>query len=213
MQIEVRDGTGKVYKDVEEHEGKKPDRADQQASNRWSDKEEEIIREANSAIQILSAEGSSVAFPEVFADLRDEMVKVSRRLRTTDVSLFTQRIENDIIAGLKEMIEALKKARQDNQNQKPPQPGQSGGGQQNQKLIELLQELKMIRSLQIRVNKRTEDYAREYQGEQAPSSATARSPEEREKADNVNKEMKGLGERQKKIGDITDNLRKNLQQQ
>jgi hypothetical protein len=71
----------------------------------------------------------------------------------------------------------------------------------------------MIRSLQIRVNKRTEDYAREYQGEQAPASSAARSPEERDKADNVNKEMKGLSESQRKIEGITDKLRKNLQQQ
>ena len=210
MQIEVRDGTVKVFKEVEGHDTKKPDRADQQASNRLSDKEEQIIGEASKAIQILTAEGSSVSFPVVFEDLRDEMVKVSRRLRTTDVSLFTQRIENDIIAGLKEMIEALKKARQDNQNQKPPQPGQSGG-QQNQKLIELLQELKLIRSLQIRVNKRTEDYAREYQGEQAPSKAS--TPDEREKVENINKEMHGLSESQRKIEGITDKLRKNLQQQ
>jgi hypothetical protein len=141
------------------------------------------------------------------------MINVARRLRATDVSTFTQRMENDIIATLQEMIEALKKARQDNQNRKPPQPGQQGGGQGNQKLIELLQELKMIRSLQIRVNKRTEDYAHEYQGEQAPSPNVARSPEEREKIERVQKELKNLSDRQKKIGEITDNLRKNLQQQ
>ncbi len=213
MQIEVRDGTVKVYKDIEGREIKKAERADQQASNRLSDKEEEIIREANKAIQILTAEGSAVAFPEVFTQVRDDMINVARRLRATDVSTFTQRMENDIIATLQEMIEALKKARQDNQNRKPPQPGQQGGGQGNQKLIELLQELKMIRSLQIRVNKRTEDYAHEYQGEQAPSPNVARSPEEREKMERVQKELKNLSDRQKKIGDITDNLRKNLQQQ
>src|SRR5262249_54152786 len=191
--------------------GKKAERADQQASNKLSDKEEEIVREANKAISILTAEGSAVAFPEVFTQVRDDMVNVARRLRATDVSTFTQRIENDIIATLQEMIEALKKARQDNQNKQPPPPGQ-GGGQNQQKLIELLQELKMIRSLQIRVNKRTEDYSREYQGEQAPPIAAARSPEEREKMEIVNKELKNLSDRQKKIGEITDNLRKNLQE-
>jgi hypothetical protein len=210
MQIEVRDGTVRVFKDVEGHDTKKPDRADQQTANRLSDREEEIIREASTAIQILNAEGSSVAFPTYFEDLRDEMIKVSRRLRTTDVSLFTQRIENDIIAGLKEMIESLKRARQDNQKPKPPSQG-GGGGQQNSKLVELLQELKLIRSLQVRVNKRTEDYAREYQGEQAPSKAS--TPEEREKVENLNKEMKGLSDSQRKIEGMTDKLRKNLQQQ
>jgi hypothetical protein len=211
MQIEVRDGTIKVFKEIETHDGRKAERADQQASNKLSDKEEEIVREANKAISILTAEGSAVAFPEVFTQVRDDMVNVARRLRATDVSTFTQRIENDIIATLQEMIEALKKARQDNQNKQPPPPGQ-GGGQNQQKLIELLQELKMIRSLQIRVNKRTEDYSREYQGEQAPPIAAARSPEEREKMEIVNKELKNLSDRQKKIGEITDNLRKNLQE-
>ena len=212
MQIEVRDGTIRVFKDVEGREARKPDRSDQQASNKLSDKEEEIIREANKAIQILTAEGSSVAFPEVFTQVRDDMINVSRRLRATDVSVFTQTIENDIIAMLKDMIEALKKARQDNQNRQPPKPGQ-GGGQSNQKLIELLQELKMIRSLQVKVNKRTEDYGREYQGEQAPATSNAKTIEEREKVEIINKEMKNLSERQIKIRDITDNLRKNLQQQ
>src|SRR5262249_54529633 len=70
MQIEVRDGTVKVFKDIEARDSRKPDRADQQASNKLSDKEDEIVREANKAIQILTAEGSSVAFPEVFTDVR-----------------------------------------------------------------------------------------------------------------------------------------------
>ena len=81
-------------------------------------------------------------------------------------------IENDIIDTLKEMIDALKKARQDNQNK--PQKPQSGGGSpppQNQKLIEELQELKMIRNMQLRVNNRTITYGMrsrsEFQ-EQAP---------------------------------------------
>ena len=45
-------------------------------------------------------------------------------------------------------------------------------------------------------------------GEQAPASAQATSPEEREKLENVQKELKNLSERQKKIGDITDNIYK-----
>src|SRR5262249_24881585 len=143
MQIEVRDGTIRVFKDVEGREARKPDRSDQQASNKLSDKEEEIIREANNAIRVLTAEGSAVAFPEGFTQGRDDRNNGWGRVGGTDVSVFTQTIENDIIAMLKEMIEALKKARQDNQNRKPPSPGQ-GGGQSNQKLIELLQELKMI---------------------------------------------------------------------
>jgi hypothetical protein len=122
----------------------------------------------------------------------------------------TVAIENDIIDTLKEMIEALKKARQDNQN-KPSKP-QSGSGSpppQNQKLIEELQELKMIRNMQLRVNNRTITYGKEYPNqEQAPAIEKATSPQEVEKATMLNKELKGLADSQEKIADVTKNFYK-----
>ena len=46
------------------------------------------------------------------------MVHVQRRLGVSDVGEVTQTIEQDIIDSLKEMIEALKKAKQDLENKK-----------------------------------------------------------------------------------------------
>src|SRR5262249_55941958 len=130
-------------------------------------------------------------------------------LRVTDSGLVTQTIENDIIDTLKEMIEALKKARQDNQNQPPPPPGGGGGGQpQDQKLIDQLAELKMIRSLQIRVNARTETYGKEYPGEQTPAAVTGQTAEEKEKIEMIQRELRDLSERQLKIFEITNNIAK-----
>jgi hypothetical protein len=205
MQIAVRDGTVNVYKTVQEYPDKKATRTEVQKTLKLSDDEEEIAKEAQKAINLLQAEGSAVAFPEVFLQIQTDMRIVSGRLRKTDVDVVTQTIEQDIIDTLKEMIEALKKQQAAIKNNQS-KPGSSQ--QQESKLIELLAELKMIRSLQIRINSRTKVYAAEYEGEQAPSPLTMDTPEQREKAAMVQRELKNLAERQLKVVDAVNNLAK-----
>jgi hypothetical protein len=191
IQIEVFESTVRVEKAVEQNPDKKASRTEEQRSLQLADRETEITKQANSALQLLEAEGSAVAFVEAFLQVRDDSQHVSRRLGKADVAVVTQTIEQDIIATLKEMIEALKKAQQDLQNKKQQQQQQNGGSQQgNQNLIDILAELKMIRSMQIRVNNRTTTYGRQYTGEQAAA------PE-------IQKELENLAERQKKIEDVT----------
>jgi hypothetical protein len=104
------------------------------------------------------------------------------------------------------MIEALKKAQAENKNKsKQSQPGQSGPPP-DPKLIDLLAELKMIRSMQKRVNARTELYGKQYSGEQAPPPEKASSEEERERYDRIQTELKDLSKRQKKIGKVTHDI-------
>jgi hypothetical protein len=188
MQIEVYEGTTRVDKAILQNADRKPTRAEEQRSLQLSDKEQAIVREANSAIKLLEDEGSAVAFPEVFQQVRDDMINVARRLGKVDVGSVTQTIEQDIIATLKEMIEALKKAQQ---------AGKGGQGQSgkppNQALLDLLAELKMIRSLQVRVNSRTLTYARQYTGEQANDP-------------DIQKELGNLAQHQEKIFKITNDL-------
>jgi hypothetical protein len=143
------------------------------------------------------------------------MINVARRLRKTDVALVTQTIENDIIDTLKEMIEALKKAQQaQKQKQQQGQPQQGGGGKpQDDKLIDRIAELKMIRSMQIRVNNRTTTYAKEYPGlEQVPAIDPKLPATEREKLEQLYKESKDLSERQLKIMEVTNNIAKGKNQ-
>jgi hypothetical protein len=77
-------------------------------------------------------------------------------------------IEEDIIAALEEMIEALQQAQQEMEEQKnrpqPPHPMRP----QDQPLVDMIAELKLIRSLQMRVNKRTQRYARLLEDEEDP---------------------------------------------
>jgi hypothetical protein len=168
MQIMVLAGTRAVDKAIQANPDKKARRENIQESLKWSDEEKKIVAKADQAIGMLEAEGSAVAFHEVFTQVRDDMKNVKNRLGITDVGKVTQAIEQDIIDTLEEMIKALEKAKKDLKNKKSPPPK---GGQpppnQDQKLLDQIAELKMIRAMQMRVNRRTLMYAREYEGEQA----------------------------------------------
>jgi hypothetical protein len=191
MQIEVYDGTVRVDKAIGQNPDKKAGRTEEQSALQLSDREQEIVREANKAIQLLQDEGTAVAFPEVFTQVRDDTQQIARRLGKADVASVTQTIEQDVIATLKEMIEALKKAAQQAQNSRSE--GRPGNANSNQRLIDILAELKMIRSLQVRVNNRTVAYARRYPGEQANDS-------------DIQKELANLAQRQQKIFEVTNNI-------
>ncbi len=194
MQIEVYEGTVRVDHAVAENPDHRPTRAEEQRALQLSDREEKIVLEANKAIQVLEAEGSAVAFPEVFTQVRDDMQNVARRLGKADAGSVTQVIEQDVINTLKEMIEALKKARkklQESRSQPPPSSGQPPP----QSLIDLLAELKMIRAMQVRVNTRTRVYAERYTGEQAADTE-------------IQRELANLAQRQQRIFEITYNIYK-----
>jgi hypothetical protein len=191
MQISVLAGTEAVESAITRLADKQAGREQKQESLRLSDREGDIVVEASKAIELLEAEGSAVAFPEVFQQVREDMKHVQRRLGITDVAEVTQGIERDIIDSLKEMIEALKKQRSEggsgksNPSGPPPDP----------KLLDKIAELKMIRSLQIRVNTRTQTYGKMYQGEQTVDP-------------NIRRELHNLSERQDRIFEVTNRMAK-----
>ncbi len=197
MQISVYNGTKNVFAAVEKNADKQPGRENKQDSLKLSDQEGEIVVEARKAIEVLEAEGSAVAFPEVFQQVRDDMTHVQRRLGVSDVGTVTQTIEQDIIDSLKEMIEALKKAKADLQKSKDSPPS-NGGPPPDQKLLELIQELKLIKSLQIRVNTRTTTYGRMYQAKEGEQTSDP----------NIRRELINLSERQERIFEVTNRLAK-----
>jgi hypothetical protein len=123
--------------------------------------------------------------------VRDDMRIVARRLGKADVAAVTQVIEKEIISTLTEMIDALKKAQKNLQNRRNnPSPG---GSPRNQKLIDQLAELKMIRAMQVRVNTRTQVYGQRYMGEEASDP-------------DIQHELLNLAERQMKIFQITNDI-------
>ncbi|TVS20201.1 MAG: hypothetical protein EA424_05150, partial [Planctomycetaceae bacterium] len=129
-------------------------------ASRLATQQRKLVGEADRALSLLREEGSSIAFPETVSQMRDDMQQVAERLDAANVGLVTQGIEEDIIASLEEMIEALQKAQQDMEQQRMNPSEMPPGDPQDQPLVDAIAELKMIRALQMRVNTRTNRYAR-----------------------------------------------------
>jgi len=194
MQQGVYDGTVRLDAVPEDRR----DHNHQIEASRLSSREAEIVLEADKALALLREDGSAVAFPEAVGQVRQDMEHVAQRLARAKVGQITQLIEEDIIAALEEMIEALDKAleeaeqRQQSQDQPPGRP-------QDPPLVDLLAEVKMIRALQMRVNRRTEQYSKLIEGEQADSAdlleALARLAEQQQRVHQVTRDLE-LGKNQ-----------------
>jgi len=146
------------------------DHNDEIESARLSREESLIVREADRALVLLREEGSSLAFPETVSLMRDDMQQITQRLGEAKVGSFTQQLEQDVIEALEEMIAALDKAIKNLDKKRTP-PGQSppAGQPTDPPLVDKLSEIKMIRALQMRVNRRTQRYGKIIEGEQAES--------------------------------------------
>jgi hypothetical protein len=188
MQIEVKAATVNIDNGIKKNKGQKTT-ADFQKSQVEAEKEMAIIAEADKALKLMEAESSAVVFAGVLREVKGDMESVQRRLNEGRVEEQTQIIEQDIIDQLTMMKEALKKARQDLENQQNKPPSDSPPGKPNQKLIDLLNELKLVKSLQEQVNKRTIGYAKQDPGEQANDPL-------------VQAELRQLSDRQKVLQDM-----------
>ena len=161
-------------------------------TGRLSSKQAKIVLEADKAFFLLREDGTAVAFPEAVAQMRDDMQQAAVRLGRNRVGKITQGLEEDILAALEEMIDALKKALEKLEEQMS-QESQQNGRQQDPALIEMLAELKMIRALQMRVNRRTARYGKLLDGSQA------RNPD-------LQEALRRLAQRQARIHEVTRKL-------
>lgn len=135
-------------------------RGDELDSGRLGRRQGLLAIEAEKARLVLEEDGTSVAFVEVLSQVHDDMQQASDRLATFDVGELTQGIERDIVTALEEMLAALEKAQQERQDkQDQPQQGQPQE-EKPPRLVDRLAELKLIRSLQFRVNRRTEEISK-----------------------------------------------------
>jgi hypothetical protein len=128
--------------------------------------QEEIVLDASKTLLLLKEEASSVAFPQAIEEIRADMVQVARRFAQVDVSESTLAIEKEIIEALEELVEALQ-AEIEKQKDKGEQKAGQPSPPQEPGLVNQIAELKMLRSLQYRINRRTKRLGREVEGESA----------------------------------------------
>jgi hypothetical protein len=161
-------------------------------SGRLSAKEAEIDLEAEKAMALLKEDGSTAAFPEALSEVRLDVRQVVQRLSEYRVDKITQGIEEDVIAQLEEMLKALQKAIKEADKRRQGNPPQ--GQPQDPPLVDVLGELKMIRSLLVRVNSRTQRYSKLIgEGEQATQNDLVEA-------------IRRLAEREQRVFQVTRDL-------
>ena len=109
------------------------------------------------------------------------MDDIKDRLATGAGGPNTQAMQQEVLTRPERMLKDL-----DALQNKAPDPT----------LKDLLAELKLIQSMQRRVNARTTVSGKQYQGEIAPAPVSAKDPQEKEKFETIQRELKALGERQ-----------------
>ncbi len=130
-----------------------------------------------------------------------DLANVADRLRKADISKLTTSIEQEIISSLEEMIAALVQVQKDQKEKKKKK--QQGAQQQQgeageQPLVDKLAELRLIRTLQLRINNRTNSLSQMLSD---PTDVVGQATE----TDLLN-EIKGLAERQANIRQVARDI-------
>jgi hypothetical protein len=181
--------------------GEKADRQVQIRASNLSVEERKILTEGQRALLLLREEGTSAAFPEAMSQVLIDVQSVVDRLAQADTGKLTVGIEKEIVSSLEEMVEALVAVQKDQKKRKEQRqsPGQQPQGQQGeQPLVDQLAELRLIRTLQLRVNKRTQSLSEVLKD---PSDVVGQA-----EAEDVNAQLRSLAERQASIQQVTRDI-------
>ncbi|MEZ6070965.1 MAG: hypothetical protein R3C10_11995 [Pirellulales bacterium] len=140
---------------LDEKQTQRPSPGDRVQATRLSEREAQLAANALTVLRTLRDDGSTTALPEAVEHVHRDMKQVVGLIADYDTGSYTQAVEQDIITGLEELLEAVKQA-QDEQEQRQQQAQSQNGGQAAEPtLVDKLAELRMIRSLQLRINRRT----------------------------------------------------------
>jgi len=172
--------------------GKKAPRAVVDKGQQLGDGETELSVAAEKLLEILREEGTTVVIPDVMEDMQKDLDSLAKRLRKLLAGNYTQQIQSDVIETLRELIEVIK----DELDRRQGGGGRPGEAQENnpdENLLPTSAELKMLKSLQLRVNKRTSTFDRMRQKEKPDRLRIAEKQEAvgtltRTMADRLNRE-------------------------
>ena len=131
-------------------------------THRLGSDQQAVIEEAEMALLLLREDGTAQAMVESLLQARFDMTEMKNRLEQTALDSVTLHIADAVIDALQEMLNAIQaaidEARERQENADNQQQPQQGDTMKEEPLIQLLVELRMIRSMQRRVNERTVRY-------------------------------------------------------
>ncbi len=115
----------------------------------------ELTQDCSQVTGMLREDGTSVSIIVAVEDIETDMGSIATRLQETKVGLLTQSMQTDVLEALKELIEATQNEMEDMKSEERKQQQQQQGEQKKPALVELMAEIRVLRSLQLRVNRRT----------------------------------------------------------
>lgn len=122
--------------------------ADASKQQRW------IGDEADSALKILKEDGTTIVVPQIIEQVRDDAYEVSKRLSESDTGSDVRQVQENIVSTLQELLEAVKELQKKNESDSNG-GGQGGESDKTPPLMPGSAELKLLKSLQVRVNRMT----------------------------------------------------------
>lgn len=127
---------------------------DQLLMFRMANDESELNESAQQAYDLLLEDGTSFVFPEVVADLQEQLTNAAKLLSDEKTGAYTQLVQQEIESTISDLIDALKQAQ--NAGSSGGGGGGGGGGEKGeQPLLKKSAELKVLRIQQLRLNRRT----------------------------------------------------------
>ncbi len=158
LQLKINEATVQLTKIPVEKRSREVDLQ----STRLSTDQQKNLREAEKALALLGDEGSSTAFPASVEQLCQDMQQVVERLALVKIDSITISVEDEIVQTLEQLVAALEQEQKEREKKKQeekesPAPQQEPG---EDPLIDRIAELKMIKSLQVRINNRTKLFSK-----------------------------------------------------
>ena len=146
---------------------------------------------------MLLKEGNTVVFPEVLREVRGDLQDVQKLLSSQDAGPFAQGLQQEIERSLQEMIDAIRKELAERRRKQQGGGGQCQGGGGKQPLVPPIAELKMLRTLQLGINRRTRLLNKQQEAKQVAGEKAAA-------------EHKKLGERQESVRKMAESLKEKM---
>lgn len=120
-----------------------------------SQQQAELTQECAQTVNLLREDGTSVAIVIAVEDIEADMSSVSGWMQEYKAGELTQSVQKDILDSLKQLIETTQKEMQEMKEQQKQQEQQQDPNQEKPGLVELMAEIRILRSLQLQVNRRT----------------------------------------------------------
>lgn len=130
-------------------------------SSKLGENQNQLALDAAKIMLLFEEDGTSVAFPATVEELQGDMLQVAGRLSRAKVNAMTVALEEDILETLNYLVQAVVRTQEDMEKMKSPDAPQQQQASQpgEQPLVDQLAEIKMLKALQTRINKRHGRYA------------------------------------------------------